>query len=1303
MKKILLLLLGWLGCIGAIHAESVEISPQKMTALVGPGCVINQIDKSLIEAVASTADLGNIVDNNLKNYASFSSVLNATVAYNPTIAIKDIEHTYAAGVTTGFVIQAADGSGTNLLSANILQMFWVETYLDGVKQETSKDTESSGGMLLNLNLLTVAADGKTHISVKTTKPFNEVRLSISGVNADVLSKLKVYYAFVGENQLTPITKTNSNFPDASIHASSVTGIGNEWTTAIWNWPSAKENLIGAGSEDKGVGFGALTSLLTEPRVTVNAGKTIPAGTEIGFFIESGTVLAIDLLNNTVLTTYDAKDNQVDSKTIVSVLGISALGGGKSLVSMVTTAPCSQVKIKFGGINIDVGGTKIFYAYIRDTSVEIPDICDLKISGDIVVCTDNQTQINGPEGIQWTVVKQPVNASATVNSAGLITNMTEDGDYVIKGILGKCEKTVTVTKSPSSQISYDCNRPIVGENITTYSPKGGGCLLCLATGTDGTVENIYDSDLTNYLDYTQGFDLASNTSVIGLYNTTQYYTASEEAPRRVGFVMQATNQFLNVDLLKFFVIKTYKDGIEQESSLVDQNNAIGADLIAGLDNQIRYSFTATKDFNQVALWTAGLLNINITKFRIYYAFEEPANNDCLVGNGSAACVSFLSSEEYGAQIAYNHTGFSGLANVGAFMTNLSNVLDGDLNTYALINKVAGVGSSATLSVKTDRIIGNGYQAGFMIQDQTWVTNADLLSQVKIKTYLNGIQTGDELGAPAVLSLDLIGSGDRAYLTVIPTQPFDEIQLDLSGLLDAAVNTKVFGAFIRKDTDSDGIPDCIDKNPCGEEFVLSRIEASCVPYPVTLSYTGGKENAVYTVWDGKAEYTFVDKTVSILPTRGANYIYTIRENGADIMNVSVTVHAKLTKWTGAVSTDWNNASNWTEGVPGSCTNVLILEKDSLSTAHGINYPYLTDKGTYVCDGIHFRQGAEIVKTHNLTYNKAWVEMSLLPERNYMVSIPMHNTYVGDLFVGGNTYYDNRELFTPLIGEVKRMNPSATTRLWNVRTWATNISGYNQLLPFGFSIKLDKGIYPVDTKFVFRFAKQDSLYYHYNADGTISNQAPDTISRTPVTGRFIYENENSSKPDGSFTATLSGTGTTFVVGNPYMCHLRVSDLYALNNDNISQIKVYGENPSDANLMPANATLIDRNDSTAQIAPMQAFFVILTSAQASHDIKFNPDIMVQGNYTPTFEAAPQFRSVSPGDPGSEVQLSSLSAYSRDGIGIIESSENILKLQVFSAAGSLILEKQHVSSPVHIPLIDGVNIIKVRTEKETKVFKLIK
>lgn len=58
-------------------------------------------------------------------------------------------------------------------------MFVVETYNDGVKLESSVNSTTQSG-LLDLNLITVSADGKTKVSIKTSegKDFDEIRLAI---------------------------------------------------------------------------------------------------------------------------------------------------------------------------------------------------------------------------------------------------------------------------------------------------------------------------------------------------------------------------------------------------------------------------------------------------------------------------------------------------------------------------------------------------------------------------------------------------------------------------------------------------------------------------------------------------------------------------------------------------------------------------------------------------------------------------------------------------------------------------------------------------------------------------------------------------------------------------------------------------------------------------------------------------------------------------------------------------------------------------------------------------------------------
>ena len=151
-----------------------------------------------------------------------------------------------------------------------------------------------------------------------------------------------------------------------------------------------------------------------------------------------------------------------------------------------------------------------------------------------------------------------------------------------------------------------------------------------------------------------------------------------------------------------------NGELQESSPVDENDAVTADLIGNKDNQMRFSFVATKPFNQVSIWTAGVLSLNISKYRIYYAFEEPATSTCLNQFSSAACLTMLSATQHGASINYGRTGFGGVANVGATMRNLCNVIDGDMTTSAYIGKVAGVAANTSLSIKTNRVFEHGYQ-------------------------------------------------------------------------------------------------------------------------------------------------------------------------------------------------------------------------------------------------------------------------------------------------------------------------------------------------------------------------------------------------------------------------------------------------------------------------------------------------------------------------------------------------------------------------------------------------------------------
>ena len=186
--------------------------------------------------------------------------------------------------------------------------FWIETRLKGVLQETKGGNTSA--TTLELNLLSAANDnGKQALSISTSfsKPFDEIRIGMRGISAEVLKALSLYYAFVGDNPMQPCTTDNTTyFPNGvEIHKNGLFDLG--WTSLL-----NPDKIINADLTD-GAGFGTVAGLLSDPHVTVNFKKEI---------------LDLSLLTGTVLETYDADNNKVDAVEITSLLGLSAIGGGQ---------------------------------------------------------------------------------------------------------------------------------------------------------------------------------------------------------------------------------------------------------------------------------------------------------------------------------------------------------------------------------------------------------------------------------------------------------------------------------------------------------------------------------------------------------------------------------------------------------------------------------------------------------------------------------------------------------------------------------------------------------------------------------------------------------------------------------------------------------------------------------------------------------------------------------------------------------------------------------------------------------------
>lgn len=371
--------------------DGTWMSQKCRVPIVGTGRIVTYIDgESVDEGVAGNNTIENAVDTDLSNYTKTSTkIVNVDVnAYTPIISIRDTHHIYSAGQKVGFIFKE---TREGLLSADVLNGMTIQTFLQGSDdpQETivAKEGENS---LLNLNLLSITTAGgdisDREISFEATKNFDEVRLCLHGISADVISSsmdISVKYAFVGENR--------------EIRATSEDEFKDYWSSGAPTIGS--HNIISEGNiVDSDIGNSApFTSWLGGASyATVNFHKTIPAGTEIGFRYSSVNLVGISLLggNAPTISTYNDKNEEIESSTPNgNLLGIGLIQNTRdAYISIQTTKPCTQVRFTHPRELADLGGMNVYYAYVREP-VKLDPVYSLTLTGGIThLCKGNAALI-----------------------------------------------------------------------------------------------------------------------------------------------------------------------------------------------------------------------------------------------------------------------------------------------------------------------------------------------------------------------------------------------------------------------------------------------------------------------------------------------------------------------------------------------------------------------------------------------------------------------------------------------------------------------------------------------------------------------------------------------------------------------------------------------------------------------------------------------------------------------------------------------------------------------------------------------
>ena len=457
-------------------------------ALVGPGCMINSLFDG-VEVVSGTKDLQNICNDDLDDYATIPALVGATVVESPIISVKDNQHYYAGGTEAGFVICAK--SDASILKLDLAKFYKIQFLKDG---ETVGDLQpiSTGKSVtgLGLSLLTFPGSDQVNKLYMATAPgnFDEIKLVQCGVDANVLSAINIKYAFVGNAREYTITNNKEN---------GIAKYSQEQNRGTFTLSTSK---LGGNMIDENLtnGYEAVIGLLVKVStpVTVYAKpsdneESFPKGTEVGFKFNGFDAANLSVGSGIELTLFNKENKEIGKYDISNkLLGLGLIKKTQDgEVVMRAPAAFSAAKIFFKGTGLEIGGTKVNYAFVRMAPDAASHHCPINITSSRDVSGSvNQFQLQHNKDIHvtWSVQSHPEGAAVSVDATGLISNLSLPGKYVFRATAADgCYEETTLNYAPKYVAEEHGVNILVnkeGEKPKyVLSDKFGGGLLQISEG------------------------------------------------------------------------------------------------------------------------------------------------------------------------------------------------------------------------------------------------------------------------------------------------------------------------------------------------------------------------------------------------------------------------------------------------------------------------------------------------------------------------------------------------------------------------------------------------------------------------------------------------------------------------------------------------------------------------------------------------------------------------------------------------------------------------------------------------------
>lgn len=313
-----------------------------------------------------------------------------------------------------------------------------------------------------------------------------------------------------------------------------------------------------------------------------------------------------------------------------------------------------------------------------------------------------------------------------------------------------------------------------------------------------------------------------------------------------------------------------------------------------------------------------------------------------------------------------------------------------------------------------------------------------------------------------------------------------------------------------------------------------------------------------------------------------------------------------------------------------------EDHSDTGDG-NFSCENFKGN-LCDEIYFKPEAELLDPCYLIYRKAYVEKEMEPNKWYIVSSPLRDTYAGDMYVPKADGRQQTEAFCPISFDEAIYSRNAypvyqrswdkggrevvdgvtfyeaadhdgvLTRIDTLSDNSMNVESlywshvYNRMdVPYadgkGFAIKMadDYTSSASSPLALLRLPKADTSYAYYAANGTESDVRTE-VSKAEAY-RLLVEPSNEegtfSHIDQRLSANIHDRNAYHLLGNPYPATISAYLFLKANPSLTPKIWTLEAGRLEGHVIDLTLAYDRRND--VLITPMQAFFVKVSDGETA------------------------------------------------------------------------------------------------------------